>query len=110
MTFLDHLQPEIAKVKKTLQGKQVQAVGISADDQRKLANQLEKVEKKMHRFDKYELVPDSVQRNSMSPTSLHTQPSVPETPKSSTDGKSTQPSSPNTAGTDSPEAERATKA
>ncbi|KAK0658998.1 Pumilio-like protein 2 [Lasiodiplodia hormozganensis] len=94
MTFLDHLQPEMNKAKKTLAGKQVQAV-----------------EKKMHRFDKYELVPDSVQRNSMSPTSLNTQPSVPETPKSSTtDDKSTQPSSPNTAGTSSPEQERATKA
>ncbi|KKY23759.1 putative mrna binding protein pumilio [Diplodia seriata] len=94
MAFLDCLQPEINKVKKTLAGKQVQAV-----------------EKKMHRFDKYELVPDSVQRNSMSPTSLNTQPSVPETPKSSTtDDKSTQPSSPSTAGTDSPGAERVAKA
>ncbi|OJD36495.1 mrna binding protein pumilio 2 [Diplodia corticola] len=105
LAFLEHLQPEMNKAKKTLAGKQVQAVGISADDQRKLANQIEKVEKKMRRLDKYELVPDSVQRNSMSPTS------VPETPKSSTtDEKSTQPSSPNTAGTNSPGAERATKA
>ncbi|KAL1640511.1 mRNA binding protein puf3 [Diplodia intermedia] len=111
MAFLECLQPEMNKAKKTLAGKQVQAVGISAEDQRKLANQIEKVEKKMHRFDKYELVPDSVQRNSMSPTSLNTQPSVPETPKSSTtDDKSTQPSSPSTAGTDSPGAERVAKA
>lgn len=90
-TFIDYLQPEMTKAKKTVAGKQVQAV-----------------EKKMHRFDKYELVPDSVQRNSMSPTSLNTQPSVPETPKSTTtDDKSTQPSSPNTGGTNSPEVPKA---
>ncbi|EOD45594.1 putative mrna binding protein pumilio protein [Neofusicoccum parvum UCRNP2] len=107
-TFIDYLQPEMTKAKKTVAGKQVQAVGVSADDQRKLANQIEKVEKKMHRFDKYELVPDSVQRNSMSPTSLNTQPSVPETPRSTTtDDKSTQPSSPNTGGTNSPEVPKA---
>ncbi|KAH7058898.1 armadillo-type protein [Macrophomina phaseolina] len=94
MTFVEYLQPEMAKAKKTLSGKQI-----------------EKVEKKMHRFDKYELVPDSVQRNSVSPASLNTQPSVPETPKSTTtDGKSTRPSSPNTGGTNSPLTARASKA
>ncbi|KAK8226976.1 armadillo-type protein [Phyllosticta capitalensis] len=109
-SFLEQLQPEIQKAKRTLAGKQVQAVGASrGDDQHKLvANQINKVEKKMHRFDTHSMVPDAVQRNSVSPTMLSTQPSATGSPKSGmTDDKSTQPSSPPTVASDSPQLPKA---
>ncbi|KAK7526467.1 armadillo-type protein [Phyllosticta citriasiana] len=107
--FLEQLQPEIQKAKRTLAGKQVQAVGaLRGDDQHKLANHINKVEKKMHRYDTHSMVPDAAQRNSVSPTLLSTQPSATGSPKSGmTDDKSTQPSSPPTVASDSPQLQKA---
>lgn len=75
--FVDILQPEMVKAKRVIAGKQVLSV-----------------EKKMHRFERFDIVPDMVQRNSVSSVAMSTDISATATPPPlTTDAQSPQSSS-----------------
>lgn len=85
--FLEYLQPEMIKAKRIISGKQVLSV-----------------EKKMHRFERFDIVPDMAQRNSISSVAMSTDISAAATPLTS-DAQSPQSSSlpsTNTSAVDEP--------